>query len=88
MKRRASKVREHRITPTAIEAFIAGDYFELHRALGLRPWEASPLPLSVDALGVDADRGPPSWMTEAARLADWEQAAELQRKLREAASCR
>lgn len=43
VKRRIAKVRDHRVTPEAIAAFRAGDERGLHAALGLRPWEASPL---------------------------------------------
>lgn len=32
-----------RITAEAVEAFRAGDHKRLHRALGLFPWDASPL---------------------------------------------
>lgn len=37
------RVGRHRITPAAVVAFAAGDWIGLHRALGLRPWEPSPL---------------------------------------------
>ena len=42
-KRRVGKMRALAITPEAVEAFRAGDWIALHRALRLRPWEASPL---------------------------------------------
>ena len=42
-KRRTAKGRPHRITPEAVNAFRAGDWIALHRALGLRPWQPSPL---------------------------------------------
>lgn len=51
-KRRTAKSREHRITPEALAAFKAGDSIRLHRALGLRPWQPSPL---------EADTGPVPW---------------------------
>ena len=52
-KRRAAKGKAHRITRQAVEAFTAGDTLALHRALGLRPWQPSPL---------DADTPePPAW---------------------------
>ena len=35
--------RLHRITAEALAAFEAGDWAALHRALGLKPWECSPL---------------------------------------------
>lgn len=75
VKRRTPKGRAHRITADAIAAFEAGDYHALHRALGLRPWQESPLPASVTALGVDPDHRP-EWATDA-----WPIAAELQREL-------
>jgi hypothetical protein len=78
LKRRLPKGREHRITPEAVAAFAAGDYMRLHRALGLRPWEASPLPLEVTALGVDQG-DPPKDRSMWAQ--SWPQAQELQREL-------
>lgn len=71
VKRRASKHREHRITPEAVEAFRAGDYTALHRALNLRPWEDSPLDVDFDP--------PPDWANDS-----WPQAVELRRELMEA----
>jgi hypothetical protein len=82
IKRRTSKAMKHRITPDAIEAFIAGDYLALHLALGLAPWERSPLPLSVDALGVDPDDPPTGNGTGWDEF--WPQAVELQRELQKA----
>jgi len=43
VKIRKSKARDHRITEEAVAAFIARDYQALHHALGLPPWEESPL---------------------------------------------
>jgi hypothetical protein len=42
-KRRIAKGRDNRITPEALAAFAAGDWMGLHQALGLRPWQPSPL---------------------------------------------
>lgn len=42
-KRTRAKARAHRITPEALEAYRLGDWPLLHRHLGLRPWECSPL---------------------------------------------
>jgi hypothetical protein len=36
-----------RVTPEALESFKAGDWLGLHRALRLRPFEASPLDVSA-----------------------------------------
>ena len=80
VKMRASKERRHRIMPEAVEAYRAGDYMRLHAALGLKPWECSPLPVEVDGLGVD--QGPrPSYYDE---RHGWEQAQELQLELEKA----
>jgi hypothetical protein len=69
VKRRAAKARAQRITPEAIEAFAAGDHVALHSALGLTPWNQSPL---------DVDDGdPPDWMKDEFQRADWKQAQEL-----------
>lgn len=78
VKRRLSKIRDHRITDEAVEAFEAGDYLALHHALGLKPWEPSPLPLSIEPLGVSQGE-PPAGRTLFA--AAWPKAQELQREL-------
>jgi hypothetical protein len=52
-KRRKVAPRLSGLTPAAVDAWRAGDYMALHRALGLSPWDASPLPLSVTPLGCD-----------------------------------
>lgn len=81
VKRRLHKGREHRITQEAIEAFEAGNYSRLHAALGLGPWQASPLPDRICGLGVEDD-APPEWMTKFPhRIEDWHHAKELQRAL-------
>ena len=76
IKRRLAKGRAHRITPEAITAFVAGDAIRLHRALGLRPWQPSPM-------AVDAGRAPP--LDGTAWAASWSLAVELQRELQAAA---
>jgi hypothetical protein len=43
------------ITPEVIEAWRNADYMALHIALNLDPWERSPLPIEVTALGIDED---------------------------------
>ena len=84
VKRRTDKSRPHRITLQAVEAFRAGDYMALHRALDLPPWHPSPLPESVEPLGVDPDNPPPE---NSGRCWDdcWPQAVALQRELQAAA---
>ncbi|MET4127164.1 hypothetical protein ACSSV6_000569 [Roseovarius sp. MBR-38] len=79
IKRRTPKGRAHKVTPEAIEAFQTGDYMGVHRALGLRPWETSPL---------DADTPePPEWAVEGDLWAQgWETARELRAALTEAAA--
>ncbi len=79
VKRRLIKGRVHRITPEAIEAFAAGDFLALHQALGLKPWEVSPLPLEIELLGVD--QGPPPADSSWAWRQSWPKAQELQRLL-------
>jgi hypothetical protein len=44
-----------KITPEAIGAWKRADFDALHRLLGLKPWEASPLPIEVTALGCCED---------------------------------
>jgi hypothetical protein len=41
--RRRQHAQRQRITSDAVDAFLAGDFITLHRALGLRPWGASPI---------------------------------------------
>lgn len=72
-KRRAAKGRLHRITPETVNAFRAGDAIALHRALGLRPWQTSPL---------DADTPePPPDMHGGAWADSWPLAFELRTML-------
>ena len=72
IKRRIRKGREHRVTREAVEAFNAGDAVTLHRALGLKPWEPSP---------IDADTPePPDWASGPWAEA-WPTAHELRAKL-------
>ncbi len=85
VEQRTAKGQAHRITPEAVEAFRAGDFLRLHQALGLQPWEVSPLPLSIQALGCDQNP-PPDWAHPSSGWFDsWEQAQELQRLLMKAA---
>jgi len=85
VKRRLGKAREHRITPEAVAAFMAGDFTRLHRALGLKPWEPSPLPRDIEPLGVDEGPGPQNRTSWAEA---WPKVQELQRVLIEAAGGR
>lgn len=66
-KKRTAKVKAHRITPDAVAAYRAGDAMALHAALGLRPWQPSPL----DVAGGNP-YGPSSGWT-----ASWELVTEL-----------
>jgi hypothetical protein len=70
IKRRRPKAREHAITPEALDAFARKDWLGLHRALGLRPWETSPL----EAVGAAPDA--PSMIASS-----WEKAATLRQEL-------
>jgi hypothetical protein len=51
-RRRFDRTRRH-ITPEAVDAWMRTDYMALHIALGLHPWETSPLPIEITPLGVD-----------------------------------
>ena len=42
-------------TDEVIAAFKAADFHRLHRALGLSPWNASPLPIEIHGLGVSQE---------------------------------
>lgn len=74
-KRQPLRRARHGITPQAIEAYRERDYMRLHRALGLKPWECSPLP--GDPLGVDQFERPHYVMDSHG----WETAQRLQREL-------
>ncbi len=82
VKRRNSKTKEHRINEAAVEAYIAGDFMALHEALGLFPWQPSPLPATVHVLGVDP-ANPRPWP-----LDGFEIACELQAELEAAVAAR
>ena len=84
VKRRGAKARPHRITPDAIAAFLAADFVALHRALDLALYEPSPLPQSVEALGVDPDNPPRADGTAWAEA--WPKVVALQRELIKAAA--
>lgn len=73
-KRRKIAPTRHDIRPEAIEAWRRGDWMELHRSLGLRPWECSPL----DAIGEPPANG-------TAYATSWPRAVELRRELIELA---
>ena len=83
MRRRTIRSTKGRITAEAVEAFKAGDFMALHRALDLPPWHPSPLPESVEPLGVDPDITPPRDGTCWAEV--WSKVVELQRELQAAA---
>lgn len=76
IKRRLAKGIAHKITPEAIEAFRAGDWLGLHRALGLAPWQPSP---------IDTDTPePPAWATQRGKTGwaeEWPMVFELRQAL-------
>ena len=47
-----------RISPAAVAGWQAADYHALHSALGLSPWEMSPLQDTITALGVSEENAP------------------------------
>jgi hypothetical protein len=74
--KRTKRTRHQRIrvTDAAREAFRAGEWMTLHRALGLKPWEVSPL---------DADDGPCPYPLNTGGGSSWEQAKALRAELEE-----
>jgi hypothetical protein len=74
-KRTRRAPRQHGLRAAAIEAWQAGDHLALHRALGLLPWEASP---------IEAHGTPPAWAAAMPYGQSWPRAAELRRQLIEA----
>jgi hypothetical protein len=79
VKLRNPKARAHRARRPPLKAYIARDYVALHRALDLRPWQPSPLPLSATPLGVDASACR-TWPGDLGGT-DWRLAGELQAEL-------
>jgi hypothetical protein len=74
MKKRLAKGRAHRLTAEAVDAFLARDVLRLHAALGLRPWQ--PSPLEADA------PEPPAWaLSGTAWARAWPVARDLRVKL-------
>lgn len=74
-KRQNRNIARNRITPAAVEAFKAGNRLELHRALNLPPWQASPL----DAVGVCP------WPEQSAGALSWASSVRLREELQCAA---
>jgi hypothetical protein len=70
-KRRAPKLRQQ-ISLEAVEAFRQDDWSALHFALGLQPWEVSPLDVYSAA--------PPDWVSNP-QLSGWERAWALRQLL-------
>jgi hypothetical protein len=64
----------HRISPEAIAAYEAGDDRALDAALGLRPWEVSPLRVDQGP----GPGGPTAW------AASWPKAQQVQREIEKA----
>ncbi|ESY72798.1 hypothetical protein X743_14930 [Mesorhizobium sp. LNHC252B00] len=78
VKRRKDKSRAFKMTEAAIDAYRARDFRALHQALGLRPWEMSPLPDTP--LGCNP-ANPPSETDRTLFAQSYQQAVELQRDL-------
>jgi hypothetical protein len=74
-KRRKLSARPLGISAAAIEAWRAGDWLGLHRALSLRPWEPSPF----DTIGELPPEDARPWR------ASWPRVAELRKALIEQA---
>ena len=68
------RAQQRQITPEAVEYFAKADWRALHRALGLKPWEASPLDATTPE--------PPEWMNDERNRADWRAAYELRSALK------
>lgn len=60
------------ISADAIDAYRQGDVVALHRALGLRPWDVSPL---------EVDDGPSPWPASAGGARSWPMAQVLRTEL-------
>ncbi len=73
VKRRTSKQRRA-VNEEAVRAYRDGDAPALHRALGLKPWETSP----IDAVG------PCQYPAGTGGAESWGQAVELRKQLEKA----
>jgi len=76
INRRAAR----RITPEAIDAWKRADFMGLHRALGFYPWDPSPLPREITALGINEDDLSDVDANEA-RERGWQKALAFQKQL-------
>lgn len=77
-RRRKHAQQPHGITAEAIRAYRDGDRGGLNRALGIRPWEVSPLDAVSEAL--------PAWCSSSSPWgASWPKAYELRKQLEAAA---
>jgi len=52
VKRTSTIAKKFKPSQAALDAWHAGNMWELRRACGLAPWEFSPLPESFDAYGL------------------------------------
>lgn len=74
---RSASVRQgQQVSSDAVEAFRAGARDALHRALGLHPWEPSPLD-TVDA-------NPPAWCATGPWAEAWRTSHDLRLRLERA----
>lgn len=76
VKRTLAKRRAGTITAEAVAAYQVGDSIALHRALGLSPWEASPI----------GCEGPSPYTGNSGGANSWEKAKALRAELDAAAA--
>ena len=69
-------------SPAVIDAWHKGDLWKLHDALGLAPWEFSPLPEEFGAYGLPFDQPPNDGL---AMHESWQKVKALQIRLYEVA---
>jgi hypothetical protein len=79
VKKRSAKAKRFKINHEVVDAYREGDFRALHRLLGLRPWEMSPLP--NHPLGCDPMEPPPIVGDGNLFSQSWQQAVELQREI-------
>jgi hypothetical protein len=59
-RRKLDRTKRPIITEQAVAAWKRADFMALHRALGLKLWETSPLPSEITALGCSEDELDPA----------------------------
>ena len=78
VKRRILK-QKHRVSPAAVAAFKAGDWWGVYHAIDMRPWETHPMDVDFEE--------PAEWVRKVPTFLErWNEAVVLRRALVEAST--